>query len=165
MKKNNKAQAVVGNFLIQISNPPLSQGPFHVECLLCSGTKTHLAKLSVEIFSFAKYKSLTYFVLFLILRPLLQYSFLILLFLFPIILAQEYIHYIANVVHEKVVTIVVSKGFKAMLSDGSQMRKNGNEKEVVLVSVEYFGISVYCVVSLLDMATFGGTNADTLKKV
>ena len=52
-----------------------------------------------------------------------------------------------------------------MLSDGSQMRKNGNEKEVVLVRVENFGISVYFVVLLLDMATFGGTNADTLKKV
>ena len=96
---------------------------------------------------------------------MLWYSFLILLFLFPIILAQGYVHYITNAVHEKVVTIVVSKGFKAMLSDGSQMRKNDNEKEVVLVRVENFGISVYFVVLLLDMATFGGTNADTLKKV
>ena len=52
-----------------------------------------------------------------------------------------------------------------MLSDGSQMRKNDNEKEVVLVRVENFGISGYFVVLLLDMATFGGTNADTLKKV
>ena len=52
-----------------------------------------------------------------------------------------------------------------MLSDGSQMRKNDNEKEVVLVRVENFGISGYFVVLLLDMATFGGTNADILKKV
>ena len=50
-----------------------------------------------------------------------------------------------------------------MLSDGRQVRKTGNEKELVLVRVEKFGISVYFVVSLLDMATFGGTNA--LKKV
>ena len=95
IKKNNKnkAEIVVGNFLIEIlgSKTPLSLGPFHVECLLCSGnwggTKAHLAKLSVEIFSFAKYKSLTYFVLFLIVRQLFQYSLLIIYIVFPIILA------------------------------------------------------------------------------
>ena len=51
-----------------------------------------------------------------------------------------------------------------MLSDGSQKRKTGNEKELVLVRVERFGIPVYFIVSLLNMATFGGTNADTFKK-
>ena len=44
------------------------------------------------------------------------------------------------------------------------MRKTGNEKELVVVRVERFGILVYFVVSLLDKATFGGTNVDTLKK-
>ena len=52
-----------------------------------------------------------------------------------------------------------------MLSNVSQVRKTGNEKELVLLRVERFGIPVYFVVSLLDMATFDGTNADTLKKV
>ena len=51
-----------------------------------------------------------------------------------------------------------------MLSDGSQKRKTGNEKELVLVRVERFGIPVYFIVSLLNMATFGGANADPFKK-
>ena len=61
--------------------------------------------------------------------------------------------------------MIVSKDFIAMLSDGSQARKTGNEKELILVKVNRFEIPVYFVLSLLDMATFGETNADTLKKV
>ena len=61
--------------------------------------------------------------------------------------------------------MIVSKDFIAMLSDGSQARKTGNEKELILVKVDRFEIPVYFVLSLLDMATFGETNADTLKKV
>ena len=61
--------------------------------------------------------------------------------------------------------MIVSKDFTAMLSDGSQARKTGNEKELILVKVNRFEIPVYFVLSLLDMATFGETNADTLKKV
>ena len=61
--------------------------------------------------------------------------------------------------------MIVSKDFIAMLSDGSQARKTSNEKELILVKVNRFEIPVYFVLSLLDMATFGETNADTLKKV
>ena len=47
---------------------------------------------------------------------------------------------------------------------GSQARKTGNEKELILVRVERFGIPVYFIVWLLDMAAFGGTNVDVLRK-
>ena len=50
-----------------------------------------------------------------------------------------------------------------MLSDGSQARKTNDEKELVLVRTERNGIPVYFVVSLLEMADLGGTNADSIK--
>ena len=52
----------------------------------------------------------------------------------------------------------------AMLSDGSQARKTGNEKELVLVRIEKCGIPTYFVVALLEMAEFGGTDALSLKQ-
>ena len=51
----------------------------------------------------------------------------------------------------------------SVLSDGSQARKTGSEKELVLVRVEKLGIPVYFVISLLEMASFGGTDAASLK--
>ena len=51
----------------------------------------------------------------------------------------------------------------SVLSDGSQARKTKNEKELVLVRIERSGIPIYFVVSLLDMASFGGSDADSLK--
>ena len=47
---------------------------------------------------------------------------------------------------------------------GSQARKTGNEKELILVRVERFGIPVYFIVWLLDTAAFGGTNVDVIRK-
>ena len=44
----------------------------------------------------------------------------------------------------------------------SQTRKTDNEKELLFVRVERFGIPVYFVVSLLELATFDGTNEDAL---
>ena len=41
----------------------------------------------------------------------------------------------------------------AKFSDGSQERKTGDEKELVLVRVERLGIPVYVAVSLLEMTT------------
>ena len=51
----------------------------------------------------------------------------------------------------------------SVLSDGSQARKTGSEKELVLVRVEKLGIPVYFVISLLEMASFRGTDAASLK--
>ena len=52
----------------------------------------------------------------------------------------------------------------AMLSDGRQTRKTGNEKELVLVRVEKNSIPVYFVVALLKMEEFSGADAISLKK-
>lgn len=51
----------------------------------------------------------------------------------------------------------------AVLSDGSQARKTGNEKELVLVRAEKGGVPVYFVASLLEMSEFGGADAESLK--
>ena len=48
----------------------------------------------------------------------------IILIVFFLRVGREYIHYIAEAVKEKVVAIIVSKNFMAILSDGSQARKN-----------------------------------------
>ena len=45
---------------------------------------------------------------------------------------QEFIHYIADAVTEKVAGITASSDFISILSDGSQARKTGSEKEMVL---------------------------------
>ena len=83
---------------------------------------------------------------------------------FCFLIAQEFIHYIADAIQVKVVAIIASKQFMAMLSDRSQARKTSNEKELVLVWVEKNGTPVYFVVALLEMADFGGTDAISLKK-
>ena len=51
----------------------------------------------------------------------------------------------------------------SVLSDGSQPCKTGIEKELVLVRTTKAGFSVYFVDSLLEMAQFGGTDAESLK--
>ena len=51
----------------------------------------------------------------------------------------------------------------SVLSDGSQPHKTGSEKELVLVRTTKADLPVYFVVSLLEMAQFGGTDAESLK--
>ncbi len=60
--------------------------------------------------------------------------------------------------------ILGSTHFMSLLSDGSQARKTGKEKELVLIRCERNGIPTYIVLSLLEMQQFGGTNADAIKK-
>ena len=76
---------------------------------------------------------------------------------------REYIHYIADEIRKKVACIISGAHFMSVLSDGSQARKTGSEKELVLVRTTKAGLPVYFVVSLLEMAEFGGGNADSLK--
>lgn len=49
-------------------------------------------------------------------------------------------HYIANTVKEKIIQLVNSANVLALLSDGSQARKNNKEKE--LGKPEYFTVSL-----------------------
>lgn len=53
----------------------------------------------------------------------------------------EYIDCIAKAVEEKVAAVLVSKNAMSLLSDGSQARKTGADKEMVLIRVERFGKS------------------------
>ena len=64
----------------------------------------------------------------------------------------------------KIAAIVARKQFMAMLSDGRQARKTGNEKELVLVQIEKNSIPVYFVVALLEMEEFSGADVVSLKK-
>ncbi len=50
----------------------------------------------------------------------------------------------------------------SILSDGSQARKTGKEKGLVLIRCERNGIPTYIVLSLLEMQKFGGGNADSI---
>ena len=49
---------------------------------------------------------------------------------FCFLAAWELIHYIADAMQGKIAAIVSRKQFMAMLSDGRQARKTGNEKEL-----------------------------------
>ena len=53
----------------------------------------------------------------------------------------------------------------SVLSDGSQPHKTGSEKELALVRTNKAGLNIYFVVSLLKMAQFGETDAESLKNV
>ena len=77
-------------------------------------------------------------------------------------LAQEYIHYIADAIWEKVGGLLANKKFIAVLSVGSQAKKTNNEKELILL-IEKEGVPIYLLASLLEMADFGGTDAHSLK--
>ena len=46
---------------------------------------------------------------------------------------------------------MASSHFSSLLSDGSQARKTGSDKELVLIRVERGGILVYITLSLLQI--------------
>lgn len=75
---------------------------------------------------------------------------------------REFVHCISQAVQEKCAIILASSEFMSILSDGSQARKTGKEKELVLVRCERNGIPTYMVLSLLEMQEFGGVGADAI---
>ena len=75
--------------------------------------------------------------------------------------ARELVHYIAN---EKLVSTLCSVNAFSVLSDGSQVRKTGSEKELVLVRVVRNGMPVFYSVALQDIDEFGDANADNLTR-
>ena len=78
--------------------------------------------------------------------------------------AREFIHTIADVIREQVTAIVARNHFLTVMTDGSQARNTGNEKGLVLARTEQDSIPVYFVISILEMADFGGCDADSLKQ-
>ena len=106
-------------------------------------------------------------------------------------MARNYIQCIAQAVGEKCAEILAKKNAMSLLSDGSQARKTKSDKEMVMVRFEnngkylkyylvkkieiwksylvyllicFVGLPCYIFASLLEMAEWGGTGADALKK-
>ena len=79
-------------------------------------------------------------------------------------MGREFVHFISEVVKENCAVILASSNFISILCDGSQARKTGREKEIMLVRCDRNGIPTYIVPSLLEMENFGGVNADSIVK-
>ena len=79
-------------------------------------------------------------------------------------MGREFVHFISEAVKEECAVILASSNFMLILSDGSQERKTGKEKELALVRCKRNGIPTYIVLSLLEMENFGGVNADSIVK-
>ena len=77
---------------------------------------------------------------------------------------SEYLGSIITTIEEKVAVIMASLHFFSLLSDETQARKTGSDKELVLIRIERGGIPVYITLSLLEMSDFGGTDAASLKE-
>ena len=75
---------------------------------------------------------------------------------------KEFVHCIAQAVREKCAVVLGSGSFMSILSDGSQARKTGKEKELVLIRTERNGVPVYLVASLLEVSRFGGGDAKSI---
>ena len=68
--------------------------------------------------------------------------------------AREFVRVIADAVRSKMSTHLSSTSAFAILSDGSQARKTGTEKELVLVRTVKDGKPVYFTVALQDMDAY-----------
>ena len=64
---------------------------------------------------------------------------------------SEYLGSTVTAIEETVAVIMASSHFSSLLSDGSQARKTGSDKELVLIRVERGGILVYITLSLLQI--------------
>ena len=53
--------------------------------------------------------------------------------------AREFIHYIAEAVCEKCAVVLATSNFMSVLTDGSQARKTGSDKEMVLIRIDRQG--------------------------
>ena len=78
--------------------------------------------------------------------------------------AREFVHEIALAIKEKLALILCSVRAFSLLCDGSQARKTGKEKELVLIRVvRGEGIPLYYCVSLADLQDYGDATAENLK--
>lgn len=71
---------------------------------------------------------------------------------------------IAEAIRETVAVLLCNATAFSILTDGSQPRKTGSEKELVMVRVEKAGIPCYYVIALQDIDEFGNPSADNLKR-
>lgn len=77
--------------------------------------------------------------------------------------AKALVESIDKAVTEKVRKILNDSPFMSLLTDGSQARKTGDDKEMMLARVERNGGPAYLMASLLQMSKFGGTGAQATK--
>lgn len=78
--------------------------------------------------------------------------------------AREFIEFLAKSVFGKVSSIIREKDFIAVMSDGSQARKTGSDKELVLTHTKRGGVPQYFVTAILEMSQYGGVDAESLKR-
>ena len=78
--------------------------------------------------------------------------------------AREFVREIAACVERKVSEVMSQASCFSILSDGSQARKTGGEKELVYVRILRDTIPTYLCVSLQNIDDYGDANAENLKK-
>ena len=76
---------------------------------------------------------------------------------------EEYVSYLAESIRDKLAVILSSSKAFSILTDGSETRKTGMEKELIFVRVIRGEIPIYFCSALQDCNEFGGTDADSLK--
>ena len=77
--------------------------------------------------------------------------------------AREFVHFIADAIRQKIAIMVSSSTAISVLTDGSQTRKTGQEKELILVRLVRGGAPIYYVVGMQDLGEYGDPNAENLK--
>ena len=77
--------------------------------------------------------------------------------------ARKFIHELAQSIRQKL-TEKLGNCFFSILTDGSQPRKTGQEKEMVMVRVTDDGLPKFFVVGLIDLDKYGNATADHLKE-
>jgi len=77
--------------------------------------------------------------------------------------ARHFILAIATAIRQKIKKILISSNAFSLLSDGSQARKTGSEKELVLARLLKDGLPTYVIVALQDIDSYGSANADNIK--
>ena len=77
--------------------------------------------------------------------------------------AREFVHELAQAIREKITSILTSCKAFSCLTDGTQARKTGAEKELVLIRILRKGEALYFLVALADVDSFGDATAATLK--
>ena len=77
--------------------------------------------------------------------------------------AKEFIHELANAVRIKLSEILNAANGFSLLTDGSQARKTGHEKELVLARVVRNGNPVFYCIALQDIDKYGDATGEILK--
>ena len=70
---------------------------------------------------------------------------------------------IGSAVKNRISSILVASPFMSILSDGSQARKTGADKEMILTRTVLKGKPVCLMTNIADMDSFGGVGADAVK--